>query len=230
MGVLTRLIDMTKAATNELLDKLEDPTMMMNHYVRTAKSDVESIQTELLKQEAGAKRLQLQAEEYTKLAEQSEARALEAMSSGQEALARELLSIKLQYAEKARESAAWSESAELRCGELANRLEEAKAELAVMQKKRDELAARAQLTAAKARASMTGCGTGLEGGGAAQGFQRMEDKIVQWEAQVALASRPYNGANTIHLSKEHGEAELNPSQSALVDEQLELLRKRLPAQ
>ncbi|CAH1218115.1 Protein LiaH [Paenibacillus plantiphilus] len=230
MGVLTRLIDMTKAATNELLDKLEDPTMMMNHYVRTMKNDIDSIQTEILKQEAAAKHLRLQADEYNKLAEQSEARALEAMSSEQEALARELLAIKLQYAEKARESEAWSESARLRCSELAQRLEEAKAELDVMQKKRDELSARAQATAAKARTSMPSFGCRLDGGSASQGFQRMEDKIMQWEAQVEVANRPFAGSSGAYPSKENEAAGLHPTQAALVDEQLELLRKRLPAQ
>lgn len=226
MGVLTRLIDMTKAATNELLDKLEDPTMMMNHYVRTMKSDIDSVQSELLKQEAAAKHLRQQADEYNKLAEQSESRALEAMSSGQEELARELLAIKLQYADKARESEAWSENARLRCGELSQRLEEAKAELAVMQKKRDELSTRAQQAAAKARTSMPSFRCGFEGGTASQGFQRMEEKITQWEAQVELANRPFAGTSGAYLSTESGAA----AQSALVDEQLELLRKRLPAQ
>ena len=52
MSVITRLIQLTRAATGELLDKLEDPAMMMNHYVREAQAEIEKIQQELTKQEA----------------------------------------------------------------------------------------------------------------------------------------------------------------------------------
>ena len=97
MSVITRLIQLTRAATGELLDKLEDPAMMMNHYVREAQAEIEKVQQELHKQEALTRVLQQQVDEAAKLAELSEAKALDALTSGNEAQARDLLTSKLHY-------------------------------------------------------------------------------------------------------------------------------------
>ena len=89
MSVITRLIQLTRAATGELLDKLEDPAMMMNHYVREAQAEIEKVQQELHNQEALTRVLQQQVDEAAKLAELSEAKALDALTTGNEAQARD---------------------------------------------------------------------------------------------------------------------------------------------
>ena len=227
MGVLNRLFDMTRAAANELMDKIEDPAMMLNQYVRNMQGEIDRVQAELYKQEASVRGLGQQAEEAARLAEFYDAKALEAMSGGYEAAAREALAAKLHYAEKARESGAWQEAAKNRIAELTQQLENARDELAAMQKKRDELVARLQKTAERARTSMpsfTGCG--FEGGSAARGFQRVEEKINQWEAHAELRSMPYSygaaGAGS-------GAANGSSDKDALINEQLEQLRKRTQA-
>ncbi|MBM7568456.1 PspA/IM30 family protein [Paenibacillus sacheonensis] len=227
MGILNRLFNITQAAANELLDKLEDPAMMMNQYVRGMQEEIANAQHELLKQEALAKGLQQQANEASILAEQSEAKALEAMRGGHEAHAREALTAKLHYEEKAKEYGAWSENAKRQIGELTLRLETAKAELPQLIQKRDELIQRMQQAAAQSRTAMPSFSTGrsvLEGGNASRGFQRMEEKIAQWEAGIQASRNPYTpyGYNGSYASAP------NASKGSLVDEQLEQLRKKLP--
>ncbi|WP_274648695.1 PspA/IM30 family protein [Paenibacillus humicola] len=236
MGVLNRLIDMTKAAAHEMLDKMEDPALMLNHYVRKAQSEIESAEVELARQEAQAKSSRQQAAEFAKLAELCETKAMDAMSGGSEAGAREALSLKLGYAEKARELEQLSAAAAARAEELKQRLETAKAELAAMQKKRDELITRVRQTQAKAQTSMPSFsgGTGAaDYGSAARGFQRMEEKIVHWETQAELSGNRYGYTVPVSVGgavyggpaapAEH------PAREAQINEQLERLRKRLSA-
>ncbi|QHW31658.1 PspA/IM30 family protein [Paenibacillus rhizovicinus] len=231
MGILNRLFNITQAAANELLDKMEDPAMMMNQYVRSMQEEIGNVQHELLKQEALAKGWLQQATEAAALAEQSEAKALEAMRAGQEAHAREALTAKLHYEEKAREYRTWYDNAKRQTSELAIRLETAKAELPQLLKKQEELMNRIRLAKANSRAAMPSFSAGpavLDGGSAARGFQRMEEKIAQWEAHIAV--RGSYGApgfgSTYNTDAAAGAA---AGKSSLVDEQLELLRKKLPA-
>lgn len=236
MGVLNRLFNITQAAANELLDKLEDPAMMMNQYIRRMQDEIASVQQELAKQEVLARSLQQQAHEAAMLAEQYEARALEAMRAGQEAHARESLTIKLHHEEKANEYRTWHENAKRQIAELTYRLEAAKAELPQLLKKREELVARIQQAEARSRAAMPSFSSGpahLDGGNASRGFQRMEEKIAQWEAHIAVrgAYAPYGqGPNAVAYGygTPIGSDSAPATKSALVDEQLELLRKKLP--
>ncbi|QHT59140.1 PspA/IM30 family protein [Paenibacillus lycopersici] len=237
MGILNRLFNITQAAANELLDKMEDPAMMMNQYIRTSQEEIANVQHELLKQEALAKGLGQQAAEASALAEHCEARALEAMRAGQEAHAREALTAKLHHEEKAREYGTWHDNAKRQAAELAIRLETAKAELPQLLKKRDELVSRIHQAQRQSRSVMPSFSAGpsiLEGGNAARGFQRMEEKIAQWEARLAVRG-PYGaqgyGSGSVYGSAAGGAdaaADANAGKSSLVDEQLELLRKKLP--
>lgn len=236
MGVFNRLFNITQAAANELLDKMENPAMMMNQYIRGTQEEIANAQHELLKQEALAKGLQQQALESAALAEQSEAKALEAMRAGHEAHAREALAAKLHYEEKAKEYGTWHDNAKRQAAEFAIRLEAAKTELPLLLKKREELMNRLQQAEAKSRAAMPSFSTGpavLDGGSASRGFQRMEEKIAQWEAHIAARgaySAQGYGSTTYspYTAGAAGATNADPQKSSLVDEQLELLRKKLP--
>ncbi|SFT20618.1 PspA/IM30 family protein [Paenibacillus sp. BC26] len=236
MGLLNRIFNLTQAAANELLDKLEDPAMMLNQYVRGMQEEIATAQQELFKQEAMVKGLQQQANEAAVMAEHSEAKALDAMRAGNEATAREALTAKLHYTEKVQEYTQWIEKAKLTIAELTQRLEKARAELPLLLKKREELLARIQQTAAKSRSGMPSFSVGrssLEGGSASRGFQRIEEKIAQWEAQVAMSRQPYGagygdsyGAPTTTA----GTAAGAPAKDALINEQMEQLRRKLPTE
>jgi phage shock protein A len=232
MSVITRLIQLTRAATGDLLDKLEDPAMMMNHYVREAQAEIEKVQQELHKQEALTRVLQQQADEAAKLAELSEAKALDALTSGNEAQARDLLTSKLHYTQKAQEYRNSLDQANYQIPLLAKRLEEAQAELTVMLKKRDDLTARIQQAAAKSQTAgpSFSCKPGFfEGGSAARGFQRMEEKILQWEAHLDVKRQSYSN-RTGDASAASGQQSPDPEKNSLIEQQMELLRKKLPTE
>ena len=114
---------------------------------------------------------------------------------------------------------------------LAKRLEEAQAELTVMLKKRDDLTARIQQAAAKAQTAgpSFSCNPGFwdGGGSAARGFQRMEEKILQWEAHLDVKRQSYSD-RTGDASAASGQQSPDPVKNSLIEQQMELLRKKLP--
>ncbi|SEO38691.1 PspA/IM30 family protein [Paenibacillus sp. OV219] len=232
MSLLNRLFNITQAAANELLDKLESPAMMLNQYVRGMNDDIAKTEQELVKQEATAKNMAQQAQEASVMAEHCEAKAMDSMRAGLEGQARESLAAKLHYVEKAKEYTQWHESAKQRVAELTRQLELAHEEHEKLLKKREELQARIQQAATKTRSAMPNFSFGrndFEGGFASRGFQRIEEKIAQWEAHLELNRRgPYGtGSSASAYGTPSGAAPQTTNQS-LVDEQMELLRKKLP--
>jgi len=240
MSVFARMINLTKAAAHELLEKLENPVMMMNQYVREMQDELTTLKQEHAKQEAAARSLKLQAEESSRLVSVYESKAIDALAGSREAEAREALSAKLHFAEKALKHQELHEQAVTRTQELALKLTEAQAELETMQKKRTELTARVQQAQAKSRTEMPSFSSGfnLDGGSAARGFGRIEEKILEWEARLELAghsSNPYGAATTspsaaTGFSSAPAQPATDPAKEALISEQLELLRQKLPKQ
>ncbi|REE78738.1 phage shock protein A (PspA) family protein [Paenibacillus taihuensis] len=233
MGLFDRLFTITQAAANELLDKLESPAMMLNQYVRGMQDDIAKTEQELVKQEATAKLTAQQAQEASVMVDHCEAKAMDAMKAGLEGQAREALVGKLHYAEKVKEYTQSHENAKLRIAELTRQLELAREEQEKMLKKREELQARIQRAEEKSRTAMPNFSSHQNDfdGFASRGFQRIEEKIAQWEAHLELRRNPYSTSASASASA-YGTPS-NPSSHAasshsLIDEQMELLRKKLP--
>jgi len=216
MGVLKRLLDISKAAANEALDKLEQPVMMMNHYLRSMDEEIHSVKQALIQEEATARRLEQQIAECNRLAEQSEHKAAQAIQDDRSVEARQALEAKLTYLEKAADYTQALEHSRERAAELAQQLSRAQAEYAAMQSKREQLAARAQKVEAKAKTSMPSFSYGIETGTAARGFERIEATILQKEAELQVA--------------ESLKAAAAASREALIDEQMARLKSSAPQQ
>jgi phage shock protein A len=228
MSVFARLINVTKAAAHEALSKLEDPVMMMNHYLRDMEEEIEDLEKELAKQKVSEKGFAARIADLERFTEQSEAKAMEALVAGREAEARLALEAKLHYAEQARECVALYEMAKTGVAELTRQLEEAKATHATMQSKRAELAARAQKAVSQVRTAVHSIGSGFEGGTASRGFRRMEEKIMEWEVRAEMAGQRYaqSAAAAGAGSSSAYASAAGVERSAQIDEELERLRKR----
>ncbi|MFD2169076.1 PspA/IM30 family protein [Tumebacillus lipolyticus] len=220
MALFKRLRDLTMANINALLDKAEDPVKMLDQYLRDMEEDVQDAEIAVAKQIAVEKKLKQQYQEAEELATKREAQALQALEAGNEDLARRALVDKKAVTDKAADFKAQYESAKVTADGLRGKLGEMKDQLSEMKNKRDTLKARAEAAKAQKQINQTLSGIGTDN--AAKGFSRMEEKVLQLEAE-AEASQEMSGSKS--LDREF--AELNKKDTSGIDAELEALKARL---
>ncbi|MCZ8513977.1 PspA/IM30 family protein [Paenibacillus filicis] len=214
MGALRRLMDLTKAVVNETLDKMEKPVMMLNQYLRSMEEELHALQRELTKETASSRTWEQQIAGCFRQAEQSEQKAREALADDRTIEARQALEARQTYLDQAAEYTRAYEASKLRTAELEQQLKQAQTEYASMQAKRDELMQRAQKVQDKEQTAASSFGYRADTGAAVHGFQRIEERIMQKEAQLEYA--------------ESMKAAATASREALIEEQLTRLRNEAP--
>ncbi|PZD95432.1 hypothetical protein DNH61_12925 [Paenibacillus sambharensis] len=229
MSILQRLVDVTKAAAHEALNKLEDPVMMLNHYSRQMEEELEEARAALVREQATVLTMQRRGEEYTRMAEHAEAAAATALAEGREQDARAAMSDKIAIAAQAEQHVFWKEEAARRAADLEGRIQTAEAELQRMHEKREDLVQRAGKAEFYHQAPFSHSTSG--GRDAVRGFRRMEEKIIQREAEAEQirAFRPgesYSALSPYHSAYRSAEADQRDSK---IDGELEKLRQNLAA-
>jgi phage shock protein A len=221
MALFKRLRDMTMANINALLDKAEDPVKMLDQYLRDMEQDIMDAESAVAKQIAIEKKLKQQYEEAQELANKRETQALQALEAGNEDLARRALVDKKAVAEKASDYKQQWEAAKSAADNLRSKLSEMKDQFGQMKNKRDTLKARAE--AAKAQKQINQVMSGFGTDNAAKGFDRMEERVLQLEAE-AEASNELHGSSR---SLDDEFKELNKNNTSEIDAELEALKAKL---
>lgn len=184
-----RIANLTKATLHEALNKLENPVMMTGQYLRNLEDDIYQANKQLTETRSAAKVLSRQLDDAKQQMAVYEQHALNAITAGDEVLARRSVEAKLHYESQVAKLSGQLDAAERRSAELELQLENAKEELERLKKKREELVARAQKVDERKSEYHPNFSRGFEPGEAARGFERMEEKISNWES----SSSQFNG-------------------------------------
>ncbi|SET91757.1 PspA/IM30 family protein [Paenibacillus sp. NFR01] len=221
MSIFQRIATLTKAAINEGLNKLEDPILMTGQYLRDLDDKIAGAESKQRELTAAAALLERRHTDNLALAEHCEADAVTAMREGNEPAARAALEAKLRYLETAQTSLASLEQTRSTLAALEVDLAHAKAEFERLKAKRAELTERARKAAELAKQAAPqgerygqpgAYGYPLHTGSASRGFERMENKINEWESHAEVSAKRYGS--------------IDPAMNSAVEAELERLRQR----
>ncbi|MBP1081184.1 stress responsive protein LiaH [Bacillus capparidis] len=180
--VLKRMRDMFVAQINEGLDKVENPRVMLNQYVRDMESDIAKAKHIIIEQQTIERGFKKKFEEAEQLETKRRNQAQLAFDAGEEELARKALAEMKYYEEKAKEHKESYELAKNQVKELKNQLETLEGKLQDLKDKKHALIARAN--AVKAKEHLNASFNRIDSDSAYREFMRMENRIEEMEIKV----------------------------------------------
>ena len=182
MGIFSRLAQLIRSNLNDLISKSEDPEKMLNQVVLDMSSQLTEAKKQVAASIADEKRLAKQCEQETTNATEWERRAMMALRSGNEELAKEALARKKEhdalavtYKDQWAKQKAAVDHLKQALRLLNDKIEEAK-------RKKNVLIARKKR--AEAQRAIQETMSGLRDQSAFETFERMAGKIDQMEAEA----------------------------------------------
>lgn len=220
MGIFGRISDIFKANVNDALDKMEDPEKMIKQMVIEMQEAIAKATSGLATAMAQEKKLERDYKQNQKAAENWEQKAMQALNSGNEELARKALAKKADSEKQAQQYKAMYEQASQTTAKLKTQVETLKQKLNEARMKESTLVARSQ--AAKAQKKIAKEVGNLDMSSSFGKFDKWEEKILQKEAE-AQAFSELAGDGMGQLEDDFTQLEKNAS----VDDDLAKLKAKL---
>ncbi len=219
MGILDRISTIVRANVNDLLDRAENPEIMLDQYIRELEDGVAEAREELINAMADEKRLAAKLEERKRQVRDWEGKAEQALRMGRDETARSALRAAQAYQEEAdATAAAWDDQKE-KVAELQGGYEEIEKKLAQIRTERDALLAKHQSTQATEKLT-TAKVSASKAKKAIAGIERMTERL-EIEAAKAEAREEIAAMSSAVREATKSQAELE------IEARLEELRARI---
>ncbi len=181
MGLFDRLGRVVRANLNDLVSKAEDPEKVLEQAVVDMQEDLIQLRQAVARAIATQKRTEQQYNKNQQEANTWQQRAQLALSKGDESLAREALMRKKSFSDTAATLKMQLEQQTTNVSTLKRNLIALESKISEAKTKKDMLKARAN--AAKAQKQLQETIGGIDTSSAMGAFERMEDKVMQLEAE-----------------------------------------------
>ena len=168
-----------------LIEKAEDPIKMADQYLREMNNEIEDAEKTTAKVMAEEKLTFKKITDLKLLIEKRTTQAMEAIRAGNEPLAKQALENKLQLGHELVVLENMHEQAKQNVSDLRIRLKEMKADYQDLLIRRDSLKARA--LSAKVQTSVNRSFNSDNRKSAKGGFERMEQKVMEYEAEAEVS-------------------------------------------
>lgn len=221
MGLFDRLATMIRSNLNDLISRAENPEKMLNQLVLDMRSQLAKAKQQVASAIADEKRLQAQAEQEKKLAEDWEKRAMLAVQEGRDDLAKQAL---LRHAEHMQNAAQLDETWRKHAAEteqLKNSLRTLNDKIEEAKRKKNILIARQRRAEAQQRIHETM--SSMSDKSAFETFERMSERIEQNERKALAAAELTEELEGDQLQKQFSQLEYK----ADADTQLLALKQRM---
>lgn len=213
-----RIKTVVSSELNAMIDRAEDPVKMLDQFLRDMGEDIREAEAAVAKQIANEKMLKRKVNDAQAMVDKRQEQAEKAVEAGNDDLARRTLQDKKEHEKTlATLTESW-EQAKADVESLREKLDEMKREYQEMKLRKDSLKARAE--SAKTRTKMNRTMSSINGDESRQGFERMEEKVLRFEAEAETSEDLSQASRT--LDDEFRELVTND-----VDDELAALKKKL---
>lgn len=220
MGIFSRVSTIVKANMNHLLNKAEDPEKMLNQIVEEMNQQLRETKQQVASAIADEKRLEKQYKSEEKETQEWERKAKLAVEKNNDELAREALKRKGEHSKLAAEYQSQWKKQKQSVEKLKENLKGLERKIAEAERKKNLLVAKQKR--AKAQKQIHETMSGMTDKSAFEGFDRMEEKVADMEAQADAATEM---AETEDVKLEDQFAELEKEGS--VDDELAALKSKM---
>jgi phage shock protein A len=221
MGIFDRLATMIRSNLNDLISHAENPEKMLNQLVLDMRSQLAKAKQQVATAIADEKKLQAQAEQEKKLAEDWEKRAMLAVQEGRDDLAKQAL---LRHAEHMQNAAQLDETWRKHAAEteqLKNSLRALNDKIEEAKRKKNILIARQRRAEAQRRIQETM--SSMSDKSAFETFERMTERIEETERKALAAAELSEELEGDQLQRQFTQLEYK----ADADTQLLALKQRM---
>jgi phage shock protein A len=217
MSFFNRVRDLLSANLNSMLDRAEDPEKMVNEYLRQLQENLYEAKTNVAASMADETKLHSKMVQYQAEADQWQSKAEAALQAGQEELARQALSRKLQSQKLADSYKQQYEAQDQQVEELQDALIKLESRIAEARSKRDLIIAKKNR--AETQETIQRTVRGLASTNAMDKLGQLEERVDDRLAQADAMAQLERGTLEARFADLEGQQEL--------DSELEALKRRM---